>query len=104
MYDTIIVGVDGHFGGRDAVVLARRLASSDTPFAYGLPRERLEHFSADVDLLVCGSRRYGRLRRALLGSTSAGLARHAHCPLLIAPREAPDAAVDTTAGAHVETL
>ena len=42
--------------------------------------------SADLDLLVVGARAYGPVRRLLLGSTSTKLARHAACPLLVAPR------------------
>ncbi len=34
-------------------------------------------------LIVMGSRGHGRLRRALLGSVSAAVARHAHCPVTI---------------------
>ncbi len=42
--------------------------------------------SADVDLLVCGSRGYGPLRAALLGGVSSTLAHTASCPLLVVPR------------------
>ena len=46
---------------------------------------RLVAFSREVDLLVCGSRRGGPVRRVVLGSTSGYLARHVDVPLLIAP-------------------
>lgn len=56
-----------------------------------------EEAAADTDLLVVGSRGYGPLRRALLGSVSARLMRLAPCPVLVIPRgsaevgaEAPD--------------
>jgi nucleotide-binding universal stress UspA family protein len=39
--------------------------------------------SRDVDLLVCGSRRLGTLRRLATGSTSEYLTRHVDVPLLI---------------------
>ena len=39
-----------------------------------------------VGLLVMGSRRHGALRRALLGSVSTHVLRHAHCPVVITPR------------------
>ena len=39
--------------------------------------------SREVDLLVCGSRRNGRLRRLVLGSTSDYLVRHVDVPLII---------------------
>jgi nucleotide-binding universal stress UspA family protein len=34
-------------------------------------------------LIVMGSRGHGRLRRALLGSVSDAVVRHAHCPVTI---------------------
>jgi nucleotide-binding universal stress UspA family protein len=39
-----------------------------------------------ADLLVCGSRRYGPVRRVLLGSVSSALVRQASLPVLVAPR------------------
>jgi nucleotide-binding universal stress UspA family protein len=54
--------------------------------AYGVPGEELAAFSAEVDLLVVGSRSYGPLRRLVLGSTSDYLARHARSSLLVLPR------------------
>lgn len=55
---------------------------------YGMPGEELASFSAELDLLVVGSRSYGPLRRAMLGSTSNHLERHARCSLLVLPRGA----------------
>jgi nucleotide-binding universal stress UspA family protein len=55
---------------------------------YGNPGERLAAFSAELDLLVVGSRSYGPAGRLLNGSTSNYLARHARCPLLVLPRSA----------------
>ena len=42
----------------------------------------------NADLLVLGSRAYGPVRRALLGSVSAAVIRHAPCPVLVTPRVA----------------
>jgi nucleotide-binding universal stress UspA family protein len=42
--------------------------------------------SAELDLLVCGSRGYGAVRSVALGSISRMLAHSASCPLLIVPR------------------
>lgn len=42
--------------------------------------------STELDLLVLGSRAYGPLRHALLGSVSARAMREAHCPVLVVPR------------------
>jgi nucleotide-binding universal stress UspA family protein len=39
-----------------------------------------------TDLLVCGSRGYGPVRRVLLGSVSAALVRQASVPVLVVPR------------------
>ncbi len=41
-----------------------------------------------VDLLVCGSRGYGPVRRVLLGGVSRRLIRTAACPVLVVPRGA----------------
>ena len=37
----------------------------------------------DAGLIVMGSRGHGRLRRALMGSVSDAVVRHAHCPVTI---------------------
>ena len=42
--------------------------------------------SADVDLLVVGSRGFGPVRRVLLGSVSRELVRSASCPVVVLPR------------------
>jgi nucleotide-binding universal stress UspA family protein len=52
---------------------------------YGLVHEELASFGDHLDLLVCGSRRNGPVRRLALGSTSDYLARHLSIPLLVAP-------------------
>ncbi len=39
--------------------------------------------SIDAGLIVMGSRGQGRLRRALMGSVSESVVRHAHCPVTI---------------------
>jgi nucleotide-binding universal stress UspA family protein len=45
----------------------------------------------EADMLVLGSRGYGPVRRALLGSISAAVISHAPCPVLITPRAAEHA-------------
>jgi nucleotide-binding universal stress UspA family protein len=40
----------------------------------------------DVDLLFCGSRGCGPVRRVLLGGVSARLVRRARSPLVVVPR------------------
>ncbi|QIK67322.1 universal stress protein [Nocardioides sp. HDW12B] len=51
--------------------------------AMGDARQVLETRSEEAAVLVVGSRGHGALKRMLLGSTSAWLARHAHSPLLV---------------------
>lgn len=40
----------------------------------------------EADLLVCGSRGYGPVRRVLLGGVSARVVRHARIPVIVVPR------------------
>jgi nucleotide-binding universal stress UspA family protein len=40
----------------------------------------------DIDVLFCGSRGYGPVRRVLLGGVSSQLVRHARSPLIVVPR------------------
>jgi nucleotide-binding universal stress UspA family protein len=54
----------------------------------GDPVTELTEASADLDLLALGSRGYGPLRTALLGSVSRGLARSAACSIVVLPRGA----------------
>jgi nucleotide-binding universal stress UspA family protein len=52
----------------------------------GDPVERLVEASHDLDVLVVGSRRFGPLRSALLGSVSGPLIERAACPVVVVPR------------------
>lgn len=61
----------------------------------GDPAHELAEASADVDLLVAGSRGYGPLKRVLLGSVSSRLVRETKSPLLLLPRSAEDAEEDS---------
>jgi nucleotide-binding universal stress UspA family protein len=49
----------------------------------GYAPELLVEHSADVDLLVLGSRGHNPVAGLLLGSTSEHCARHAHCPVMV---------------------
>jgi nucleotide-binding universal stress UspA family protein len=40
----------------------------------------------DIDVLFCGSRGYGPVRRVLLGGVSSQLVRRARSPLVVVPR------------------
>ena len=61
----------------------------ETLLLHGHAAEQIARRSAGVvDLLFAGSRGYGPLRRALLGSVSGALVRDAGCPVVITPRSA----------------
>ena len=67
----------------------------------GATADRLEQFANGVDLLVCGSRGWGAMRRVVLGSTADRLIHHVTCPVLVVPGTAnggaADAPTETTA-------
>lgn len=69
--------------GLDAVSVGR---SAGGEILTGQPAEALAAASADLDLLVCGSRGYGPMRAVLLGGVSRRLAAEAHCPVIVLPR------------------
>jgi nucleotide-binding universal stress UspA family protein len=73
--------------------------SGDGEILSGRPAEALAMASADVDVIVCGSRGYGPLRTLLAGSTSHALVRKAACPVVVVPRgmSAPVRAVSAAA-------
>lgn len=79
-------------------VLERALAEApegvraSSRLAHGDAGLGLAEAAADVDLLVVGSRRYGPLRRALLGGVTHRLMHHCPSPLLVLPRDARPAA------------
>lgn len=58
----------------------------ETKVASAHPGPMLAELSADADLVVVGSRGYGGLRSALLGSVSNHVVHHARCPVLVVPR------------------
>jgi nucleotide-binding universal stress UspA family protein len=69
--------------GLDAVSPGR---SAGGEILSGDPPDALAAVSANVGLLVCGSRGYGPLRTLVLGGTSHALVRKAACPVLVVPR------------------
>jgi nucleotide-binding universal stress UspA family protein len=61
----------------------------ETLLLHGHAAEQITRRAAgSVDLLFAGSRGYGPLRRAMLGSVSGALVRDAGCPVVITPRSA----------------
>jgi nucleotide-binding universal stress UspA family protein len=61
----------------------------------GDPVTLLRDASAELDLMVLGSRGYGPVRTLLLGSVSRALVRDAACPVMVLPR--------SRAGRHPQT-
>jgi len=57
---------------------------------WGRPAREIAHLAEEIGagLIVMGSRGSGGMRRALMGSVSDSVVRHAHCPVLIVRREA----------------
>jgi nucleotide-binding universal stress UspA family protein len=57
----------------------------ETHLREGRADEEIVEVAEEIDagLIVIGSRGHGRLRRALLGSVSDAVVRHAHCPVTI---------------------
>jgi nucleotide-binding universal stress UspA family protein len=58
---------------------------ADTHLTRGRPDTELVHLSEEIEagLIVMGSRGLGGVRRALMGSVSDSVVRHAHCPVLV---------------------
>jgi len=52
----------------------------------GRPADALLELSESVDLLVVGSRRWGPVKRVLLGTTGEALLHDAACPVVVVPR------------------
>ena len=57
----------------------------------GKPEAEITALAEEIGagLIVIGSRGLGGLRRALLGSVSDAVVRHAHCPVLVVRKEEP---------------
>ena len=56
-----------------------------THLRLGRPAEQIVNLSEELDagVIVVGSRGLGGLRRALMGSVSDAVVRHAHCPVFV---------------------
>ncbi len=70
----------------------------------GEPAAALAGESADLSLLVCGSRDFGPLRTLLLGGTSHALVRRAACPVLVVPRGTEERLVAAFGAARAEAI
>ncbi|MDO8212554.1 universal stress protein [Conexibacter sp. CPCC 206217] len=74
-------------------VVARASQSDEVAAAEvrtGDPDAELAHAAADADLLVIGSRHWGRFSRVVIGSVAESLLRDAPCSLLLVPRPADE--------------
>jgi nucleotide-binding universal stress UspA family protein len=76
---------------RRRLVVAIREVEADGVSVEGLmlegrPASLLQEHSAELDLLVAGSRGYGPSRAVLVGSVSRALVRNPSCPVVIMPR------------------
>jgi len=58
---------------------------AETHLVRGRPDRELVHLSEEIGagLIIMGSRGLGGVRRALMGSVSDSVVRHAHCPVMI---------------------
>ena len=72
--------LDGALASMADVPATGELLEGDTVDALAALDDR------EVDLLVCGSRGYGPVRRVLLGGVSSRLIRRAACPVVVVPR------------------
>ena len=54
-------------------------------FTLGKPEKKIVEFAEEVeaDLIILGSRGHGGVKRALMGSVSDAVVRHAHCPIMV---------------------
>ena len=66
-------------------VKAEGVTVADSHLVRGRPDREIVHLSEELEagLIVMGSRGLGGVRRALMGSVSDSVVRHAHCPVLI---------------------
>jgi nucleotide-binding universal stress UspA family protein len=67
---------------------------AQTHIRYGSPDREIVELAEEIGagLIVIGSRGLGAMKRALMGSVSDSVVRHAHCPVtVVRPQKAPTA-------------
>lgn len=80
--------------------LAGVASGEETEVRIGGAVEQLLALSAQVDLLVLGSRGYGPVRRVMVGAAAHRVARDAQCPLVVVPRSAREPVAESEAVAE----
>ena len=75
---------------RDAVADKAQIHITGEMLSSSTPVPTLVDHSKDAELIVVGSRGRGALSRSVLGSVSAGLIRHAHCPVALIRHDDPE--------------
>ena len=75
-------------------IVATGGAVEDSCLTAGRPDAEIVDWAEEIgaDLIVMGSRGVGRVRRALFGSVSNSVVRHAHCPVMVIRPEKEQAA------------
>jgi nucleotide-binding universal stress UspA family protein len=74
---------------RDAIADTAQVHITGELLSSSTPVPTLVEQSKDAELIVVGSRGRGALSRSILGSVSAGLIRHAHCPVALVRHDDP---------------
>jgi nucleotide-binding universal stress UspA family protein len=71
--------------GQAELMQAEGTRAAHAHLAFGRPDEEIVKLSQELEaeLIVLGSRGLGRMRRALMGSVSESVVRHAHCSVLV---------------------
>ncbi len=72
---------------KEALAKAPEGVETEGRFLEGSPSDVLARESADLDLLVIGSRGFGPSGAVLMGGTTANIMRKGQCPALVTPRE-----------------
>ncbi len=75
---------------RDAIGDTAQIHINGELLSSSTPVPTLVEQSKDAELIVVGSRGRGALSRSVLGSVSAGLIRHAHCPVALIRHDDPE--------------
>jgi nucleotide-binding universal stress UspA family protein len=78
----------------EIVAATAELVATEGVLLHGRPWTELASRSEELDLLFIGSRGYGPAHSVLAGGTSGALMQHAHCPVIVLPRDVDTPVVD----------